>query len=171
MSGATTSVLFVCLGNICRSPTAEGMFRAKLDAAGLADRVRVDSAGTGDWHVGDPPDPRMRAAASDVGIDLSTLRARQVRPEDLDAFAFVVAMDGANLAALEAMAPGRAVRMLAFLPEGVDGPADGDVPDPYFGGPDGFADVVALLDAATDGLLAAVRAELDGGRGRPSVAR
>ena len=164
MSAGATSVLFVCLGNICRSPTAEAMFRAKVAAAGLQDVVRIDSAGTGDWHVGEPPDPRMRAAAADRGVDMTALRARQVRREDLTAYTFVVAMDAANHAALEAMAPGRAVRMLEFLPAGVAGPADGDVPDPYFGGPDGFADVVELLDAATDGLLAAVRAQLDGAR-------
>ncbi|MFI4915681.1 MAG: low molecular weight protein-tyrosine-phosphatase [Phycisphaerales bacterium JB060] len=155
--GADASVLFVCLGNICRSPTAEGVFRSMLEEAGVADRVFVDSAGTGAWHVGKAPDARAQAAARRRGVDLSGLRARQVEADDLDAFDFVLAMDGANLAALEAMRPGKAMRMLVFAPEA----GTLDVPDPYYGGDAAFDAVLDLLTAASRGLLDRVRDELD----------
>jgi protein-tyrosine phosphatase len=153
---AEVSVLFVCLGNICRSPTAEGVFRRRVEQAGLADRVFVDSAGTGDWHVGNPPDARAQEAARRRGIDLSPLRARLVTEADLDAFDLVLAMDGSNLGALEAMRPGRAVRMLVFAPQA----GTLDVPDPYFGGAGGFDHVLDLIEAASDGLLERVWDEL-----------
>lgn len=153
---ATVSVLFVCLGNICRSPTAEGVFRRKVEAAGLAGRVHVDSAGTGDWHVGRPPDARAVAAASRRGVDLSMLRARQVTHDDAETFDVVVAMDATNLADLDVLAPGRAVSMMAFAPHlGVR-----DVPDPYLGAEDGFERVLDLIDVASDGLLQEVRRRL-----------
>jgi len=153
---AEVSVLFVCLGNICRSPTAEGVFTKLVEEARLADRVFVDSAGTGSWHVGHPPDARATVAARQRGIDLTGLRARQVTAEDLDAFDFVLAMDRDNLAALHALRDGKAVRFLAFAPEA----EAGDVPDPYFGGDDGFEQVLDLIEEASEGLLAAVRARL-----------
>jgi protein-tyrosine phosphatase len=152
------SVLFVCLGNICRSPTAEGVLRARLAEAGLADRVHVDSAGTGSWHVGNPPDPRAVAAAADRGFDLTALRARQVTREDLDRFDYVLAMDGSNLRDLERLAPGRARRFLEFA----DGAQASDVPDPYYGDGDGFARVLDLVEAAADGLLEEIRARVEG---------
>jgi protein-tyrosine phosphatase len=152
------SVLFVCLGNICRSPTAEGVLRARLAEAGLADRVHVDSAGTGSWHVGNPPDPRAVAAAADRGFDLTALRARQVTREDLDRFDYVLAMDGSNLRDLERLAPGRARRFLEFA----DGAQANDVPDPYYGDGDGFARVLDLIEAAADGLVAEIRSRVEG---------
>src|SRR6056297_3938744 len=119
---ADVSVLFVCLGNVCRSPTAEGVFRRMLIESGLDDRVFVDSAGTGDWHVGLPPDARATAAARGRGIDLSGLRVRQTKPEDLERFDYVVAMDAKNLASLEKLRRnlrdgrdgGRLVRLLDY---------------------------------------------------------
>jgi protein-tyrosine phosphatase len=152
------SVLFVCLGNICRSPTAEGVLRARLVQAGLDGRVHVDSAGTGSWHVGHPPDPRAIEAAARRGIDLTALRARRVTREDLEHFDYVLAMDGANLRDLERLAPGRARRFLEFA-EGVD---VGDVLDPYYGDGDGFARVLDLVEAAADGLLEEIRARVEG---------
>lgn len=151
-------VLFVCLGNICRSPTAEGVFRALVRDGGLADRIEVDSAGTSDWHIGEPPDGRGQAAAARRGYDLSVLRARQVTAHDFDRFDYVIAMDQANLAKLSALAPaGRGDKLslfLAFAPElGVR-----EVPDPYYGGPDGFDDVLDMIEAASRGLLADIQA-------------
>ncbi|HEX2255044.1 MAG TPA: low molecular weight protein-tyrosine-phosphatase [Thermoanaerobaculia bacterium] len=145
----TRRVLFVCLGNICRSPTAEGILRAELERRGHHDRVEVDSAGTGGWHVGDAADPRMRRAASARGYDL-TSRARQVTAEDFQRFDLIVAMDRQNLADLEQIAPPPAERRAdlrlfsSFLPYG--GPED--VPDPYYGGPDGFDHVIDLIEEA-----------------------
>ena len=99
------SVLFVCLGNICRSPTAEAVFAARVADAGLSGRIRIDSAGTGDWHLGRPPDPRTRRAARARGYDLETLRARQVTPADFRAFDYILAMDNANLRDLQRLRP------------------------------------------------------------------
>ena len=170
---ADVSVLFVCLGNICRSPTAEGVFRRMLREAGLDDRVFVDSAGTGDWHVGLPPDARTTAAARRRGIDLSGLRARQTATEDLERFDYVVAMDASNLASLRELQPrlgrdrehGCVFRLLDFSSDRAgDGTGVGatdsptrDVPDPYFGGHDGFDQVLDLIEDACAGLLKEVR--------------
>lgn len=143
----TTCVLFVCLGNICRSPTAEGLLRARLEEDGLEGRVEVDSAGTGAWHVGEGPDRRMARAAARRGYRLDGA-ARRVRPEDFDRFDLVVAMDRQNLADLEAMAPDRRERRAElklfseFLPPG----APADVPDPYYGGAEGFDRVLDLVE-------------------------
>ncbi len=163
------SVLFVCLGNICRSPTAEGVFRRMLVDAGLDDRVFVDSAGTGDWHVGLPPDGRATAAARQRGIDLSGLRARQTKPEDLKRFDYVVAMDAKNLASLEKLRRNlrdgregvRLVRLLDYSSHHATASttqrAPRDVPDPYFGGDDGFDRVLDLIEDACADLLDEVR--------------
>ncbi len=140
-------MLFVCLGNICRSPTAEGLLRARLAGDGLEGRVEVDSAGTGAWHVGEGPDRRMARAAERRGYRLDGA-ARQVGPEDFHRFDLVVAMDRQNLADLEAMAPsgegGRAeLRLFSeFLPAG----SPVDVPDPYYGGAEGFDRVLDLVE-------------------------
>ena len=150
-------VLFVCLGNICRSPTAEGVFTALVDREGLTDLVSVDSAGTGDWHVGDQPDRRAQAAAKTRGYDLSMQRARQIKEMDFWDFDYVIAMDSQNHSDLSMMAPTNAqdrIRMfLSFAPkEGIT-----DVPDPYYGGANGFDHVLDLVEAASLGLLQEIR--------------
>jgi protein-tyrosine phosphatase len=152
------SVLFVCMGNICRSPTAHGMFQQVVAQAGLADQILIDSAGTHDYHVGEPPDPRARATALRRGIDLGAQRARQVTETDLVVFDYIVAMDGQNLANLKGLCPPghehKLTRFLDFVPE----PGTRDVPDPYYGGPRGFELVLDLVEAAARGLLADIRA-------------
>jgi protein-tyrosine phosphatase len=137
-------VLMVCLGNICRSPTAEAVLRAKLDAAGLAQRVEVDSAGTGSWHVGDPPDARSQRHAARRGYDLSALRARRVAEDDFRRFDLILAMDHDNLSDLHRLAPesGHRAELRLF--------ASMAVPDPYSGGPAGFERVLDLVETASD---------------------
>ena len=155
-----TGVLFVCLGNICRSPTAQGLFVQRLEAAGMLDSVAVDSAGTGDWHVGRAPDPRAIAAAADQGVDLSPQRARQVTLDDFHQFDRIMAMDRANLADLEAMAPaGARARLELFLSYARHADTD-EVPDPYYGGSSGFSRVLELITDASDGLIHDLRARL-----------
>ncbi len=147
------SVLFVCLGNICRSPTAEGVFRHKVRLAGLQDRIHIDSAGTGAWHVGNPPDSRARATAESRGISMAGQRARKVAFDDFGRFDYILAMDRENLEDLLAMAPAEhhdKVRLfLDFAPHR----AESEVPDPYYGGPQGFEHVFDLVEEAADGLL------------------
>ena len=151
------SVLFVCLGNICRSPTADAVLGRKVEALGLQSRLLVDSAGTGDWHVGEPPDPRAQQHAARRGYDLSALRARQVAVEDFHRFDFILAMDRNNLAELERMRPrGHAGELGLFLRYGGDARAL-EVPDPSYGGEQGFEEVLDLIEAAADGLLAHIR--------------
>ncbi|GIX29600.1 MAG: phosphotyrosine protein phosphatase [Porticoccaceae bacterium] len=150
-------VLFVCLGNICRSPTAEGVFERLAAEAGLAHRLRVDSAGTGPWHVGKPPDPRAVAAARARGYEIGHLRARQVEPADFERFDYLLAMDRHNLAALEAFKPpGFTGHLGLFLDfAGVRGLEE--VPDPYGGGPAGFERVLDLIERGAEGLLRHLR--------------
>lgn len=146
-------VLFVCLGNICRSPTAHGVFEAKVQQRGLGDRVTVDSCGTGDWHIGHPPDRRAAAEAASRGYPIDHLRARQVTVADFRRFDYVLAMDHQNLADLRAMCPADFSGHLGlFLPFAASNPVD-EVPDPYYGGDEGFAHVFDLVEAASDGLL------------------
>jgi len=151
-----TRVLFVCLGNICRSPSAEGVFRNLVREAGLAHCIRTDSCGTGHWHVGKAPDPRAQAAARRRGIDISDLRARQFRESDLDEFDFVLAMDRQNLADLYEVWQRRGgTEPELFLRYGsVD--LD-EVPDPYYGGEQGFEQVLDLIQDASQGLLDHIR--------------
>lgn len=151
-----TQVLFVCLGNICRSPTAEGVFRAACEAAGVAGHIQCDSAGTAGWHRGEAPDLRSQAAAKEIGVDLSMLRARQVVPDDFYRFDFILAMDRANLKALREMQPTNAPAQLRLLMDFAPNARIDEVPDPYHGTPDDFRDVVALMVQATAGLLAAL---------------
>lgn len=146
-------VLFVCLGNICRSPTAEAVFRARAAASPLARRLRVDSAGTGHWHVGKPPDPRARDAALRRGYDLSSLRARQVTADDFRRFDYLWAMDQDNLAVLQRMAPVGYAARAGLLLDVLPGRAGDSVPDPYYGGEAGFEHVLDLLESASDALL------------------
>jgi protein-tyrosine phosphatase len=136
-------VLMVCLGNICRSPTAEAVLRHQLERAGLGGRVAVDSAGTGSWHVGHPPDMRSQRHAARRGYDLSALRARRVAEDDFHRFDFILAMDANNLADLERLRPHGARAELRLF-------ADAEVPDPYGGGPDGFEQVLDLVEAASE---------------------
>jgi protein-tyrosine phosphatase len=155
-----TRILFVCLGNICRSPTAEGVMRHLVAEEGLEDRIEIDSAGTGGWHVGAPPDARATEAANRRGVVLDGA-ARRFDPEDFERFDLIVAMDGENRRDLLRLAPddeARAkVRLLReFDPRSREG-GDLDVPDPYYGGDDGFEEVLDLVDAAARGLLAEVR--------------
>jgi len=154
-------VLFVCLGNICRSPTAEGTMRALVRDAGLDDQIELDSAGTGAWHVGSAPDERATAAAAGRGIALDGL-ARRVSATDFDDFDLLIAMDSANLRDLRALAVSdeqRAkVRLLREFDPSADGSGDLDVPDPYYGPGDGFERVLDMVDAACRGLLAQIRA-------------
>ena len=154
------AVLFVCLGNICRSPTAEGVFRAHCERAGLADRIQVDSAGTAAYHAGQPPDRRAQAAALLRGIDLSMQRARQVTADDFLRFDYLLAMDRDNLANLKRLCPpAQAGRLRLFLEFAHGAPAL-EVPDPYYGDGEGFEEVLDLVDAASAGLLAELEMRL-----------
>jgi len=148
-----SSVLFVCMGNICRSPTAEAVLRHKLRAAGLHDRVRVDSAGTHAWHAGAPPDGRSVAHAARRGYDLSPLRAREVVDADFDQFDLILAMDWDNLALLEERCPPPYRRKLGRLTEHCRRHDSPVVPDPYAGGAQGFEEVLDLVEDACDGLV------------------
>jgi protein-tyrosine phosphatase len=149
-------LLFVCLGNICRSPTAEGVMRKLVADAGLEDRVEIDSAGTGGWHVGSGPDERAAEAARRRGIRLGGC-ARRVEPADFERFDLILAMDRENVRDLRALAPdrdaARKVRLLREFDPASDGAPDLDVPDPYYGGPHGFERVLDLVEAACRGLL------------------
>ena len=151
MSGRVVRVLFVCTGNICRSPTAHGVFASHVARAGLADRIQVDSAGTHDYHVGEPPDPRTIAAAKRRGYDLSPLRARPVERADLARFDVVLAMADEHRRRLVALARDEhRDRIALFL-------GDRDVPDPYYGDAAGFEEVLDLVEEASRGLLAHVK--------------
>jgi len=151
-------ILFVCMGNICRSPTAEGVMRALLRDEGLDGTIDIDSAGTGGWHAGEPPDPRATAAAARRGIVLEGA-ARRVTPADFDRFDLLVAMDRENARHLRALAPDAQARAKVRLLREFDPAADGDldVPDPYYGGAGGFDHVLDLVEAACRGLLAEAR--------------
>ena len=155
-------ILFVCLGNICRSPTAEGVMRALVREAGLETAIELDSAGTGGWHIGDPPDRRAVAAARARGITIDGA-AREVRRVDFDDFDLLLAMDRANLRALQRMAPSDAAREKVRLLRDFDPASRGaelDVPDPYYGAAGGFEEVLDLVQAACAGLLEHLRARL-----------
>lgn len=150
----STSVLFVCLGNICRSPMAEGVFRRMVADAGLRDAITVDSAGTGDWHVGEQPDRRAIQAAAKRGIDITGIRARLVHEKDFGSFAHILVMDRNNLAALQRMAPSGGTIPELFLRYAPGADID-EVPDPYMTG--GFDEVLSLIEAGSAGLLRALR--------------
>jgi protein-tyrosine phosphatase len=146
----------VCMGNICRSPSAEGVLRARLEAAGLG-HVQVDSAGTHDYHVGEPPDRRSQRHAARRGYDLSALRARQVERSDFERFDLILAMDEDNLDLLQTACPlplrHKLMGLMAFAP----GAAFDHVPDPYYGGPEDFERVLDLIEQACEGLLLQIR--------------
>lgn len=154
-------VLFCCMGNICRSPTAEGVFVGMLERHGLAGQVSVDSAGTHAYHVGSAPDPRARLAAAKRGANLDNQRARKVSARDFETFDYILAMDRDNLGILEDMCPeehrGKLRLMLSYAPgTGID-----EVPDPYYGGAAGFERVLDLIEEASAGLLEEVRGRID----------
>lgn len=148
----TPSVLFVCLGNICRSPLAEGALRAEAMRLGL--ELIVDSAGTGDWHAGEPPDERAQRTALRNGVDISALRARQVRPADFRRFTHVIALDHDNLSNLRKLAPSDATAELSLLLDHVDGRAGQAVTDPWFGDEAGFELTWTEVTAAAETLAA-----------------
>jgi len=149
-------VLFVCMGNICRSPTAEGVFRHLVAEAGLEERFDIDSAGTHAYHVGEPPDKRALAAAARRGFSLQDIRARRVAPEDFERFSYIIAMDRDNLAVLEEQAQEPHRGKLRLLLDFSSGP-ETEVPDPYYGGPTGFERVLDLVEDAARGLLQTLR--------------
>ncbi|OGS93562.1 MAG: phosphotyrosine protein phosphatase [Gallionellales bacterium GWA2_59_43] len=151
-----TSVLFVCMGNICRSPTAEAVFRHYVENAGLSEHIHIDSAGTHDYHIGEPPDARTQRAAQQRGYDMSTLRGRQVGAADFDRFDYVLAMDHANLAILQRLAQQGGGDPQLFL-EYAKHHKEREVPDPYYGGADGFERVLDMVEDAAEGLLQHIR--------------
>lgn len=154
-------VLFCCMGNICRSPTAEGLFRTLIEQAGLARVVDVDSAGTHGYHVGAVPDQRAQRAARDEGIELGHLRARQVSPRDYHEFDLVLAMDYDNLDDMRAACPPSEAHKLHLLMEFAPHTGTDEVPDPYYGGRDGFVLVLKLVHAACEGLLDHLREDVN----------
>ena len=146
-------ICFVCMGNICRSPTAEGVFRRKLQQHGLADRVEVASAGTHAYHVGEAPDPRAQSAAARRGYDLSKIRARKIAVQDVDYFDLILAMDRDNLSVLERVFPQARHDRLGLVMNYASASGEVDVPDPYYGAGQGFDRVLDLIEDATDGLI------------------
>lgn len=158
MTTVKSRVLFVCLGNICRSPTAEGVFRTLVQRSGLQDHIEIDSAGTGAWHIGEPPDARAREAAARRGYDLSRLRARQVvAPDDFVQFDHVLAMDHNNLLDLHRQCPEHLKERVRLFMTHAAAFDQNEVPDPYFGGESGFEQVLDMIENASEGLLAYLR--------------
>ncbi|ATE65967.1 low molecular weight protein-tyrosine-phosphatase [Rhizorhabdus dicambivorans] len=155
--GAPPRLLFVCLGNICRSPLAEGAMRHMAELAGIA--IEVDSAGTGDWHVGRPPDPRAIATAARHGLDIGGLRARQLKAEDFHRFDRLVALDRNNLRDLRRLAPPSGGAVLSLLLDHAPGREGEDVADPYFGEDAGFETAWNDIMSGVGGLIAALRGQ------------
>ena len=156
MRGKTVSVLFVCTGNICRSPTAEAIFRKLVAEAGMSEAILADSAGTHAYHIGEPPDPRAQGAAAERGYDLSVLRARRVEQEDFQRFDLIVAMDRGHHTILSRMAERSAAHKLKLMMSYARGFSEKDVPDPYYGSPREFEQVLDMLEDAARGLLDAL---------------
>jgi protein-tyrosine phosphatase len=150
-------VLFVCTGNICRSPTAEGVFRHLVRLEGLSETIEADSAGTHGSHVGEPPDERARAEAADRGYDLSGIVARRIDADDFHRFDLILAMDRGHHSRLSRLAPDGARGRLRLFMEFAAGEASEDVPDPYYGSQIGFTRVLDMIEAGAEGLLAAIR--------------
>lgn len=150
-------MLFVCLGNICRSPTAHGIFEQAVKCEGLDRDIQVDSCGTGDWHIGHSPDKRATAAAMQRGVDLTALRARQISVSDFDEFHYIMAMDEQNLADLKAMQPAHFTGALDLFLRYTGNESLTEVPDPYYGGDEGFSTVFDMLDKASSELLAIIK--------------
>lgn len=151
-------VLFVCLGNICRSPVAEGVFRHQVMTAELEAQIEIASAGTGGWHVGEPPDARMCAASRARGVDIAKQKARQLKAADLSSFDLILAMDRENLAnARRLVAPGQSADHLQLFRDFDPEPGDRQVPDPYYGGPAGFEEVLDIVERTSEALLRHLR--------------
>jgi protein-tyrosine phosphatase len=150
-------VLFVCLGNICRSPTAEGVFRTVVERAGLLQHIEIDSAGTHAYHVGEPPDARAQAAAQRRGVDLSGLRGRRATRVDIERFDYILAMDEENYQNLQALSPQGLEHKIRLFLEFAPQRPEREVPDPYFGGEGGFERVLDMIEEASEGLLAHLR--------------
>lgn len=150
---STTRVLFVCLGNICRSPTAHGVFQHMVDQRGWQDKIKVDSAGTSDWHIGHPPDKRTVQAASQRGYDLSTLKARQACRSDFHTYNYILAMDQNNLRELQRLCPENYTGHLSLFLHFSSQELYEEIPDPYYGGARGFETVLDLVENASQGLL------------------
>lgn len=153
----TVKVLFVCMGNICRSPTAQGVFEKLVNEHALAEQILVDSAGTHAYHIGEVPDARASAAALRRGIDLSTQRARRVSPADFELFDYVLAMDSSNYADLSELCSSEQNPKLRLFLEFASVPGITEVPDPYYGGATGFERVLDLIEEASAGLLETLR--------------
>ena len=149
------SVLFICLGNICRSPTAEAIFKARASAAGLS--VYVDSAGTSGWHIGERPDPRSIEAGVAAGYDFSGQYSRKVTRADFGEFDHILAMDMQNIEALKPLCPDAYQGKIGLFLDYAPNTASREVPDPYYGGDDGFERVIAMIEKASDGLVAALK--------------
>jgi protein-tyrosine phosphatase len=156
-SQKTIGVVFICMGNICRSPTAEAVFRHYVEKAGLNECIRIDSAGTHDYHIGDSPDARTQRAAKQRGYDMSCLRGRQVEVDDFFRFDYVLAMDEANLEILKRLRPRDAQSHLGLFLEFAERHSEREVPDPYYGGADGFERVLDMVEDAAGGLLRHIR--------------
>lgn len=154
MTAVATRLLVVCLGNICRSPLAEGALRARIEASPLAGRVQVDSAGTGDWHAGQPPDRRAVACARGHGVDIAGLRARQIRADDFQAFDWLLCADADNLRDVRRLSPPQARDRVALLLDWAGTVPAGEVPDPYYGHADHFEEVWRLVDTAAQAVVA-----------------
>lgn len=153
-------VLFVCLGNICRSPLGEGMFQQIVSESGLADHFHVDSAGTGNWHIGAPPHADSQRVALERGVDISAQRARQITPLDLRDFDYLIAMDTSNREGILALDPhGRFAHKVSLMLDHHPTIGMKDVPDPYFGGPDGFYPVLDMITEASRNLLERIVSE------------
>ena len=150
-------VLFVCMGNICRSPTAQGVFRHLVAQSALHDKIESDSAGTHAYHVGEQPDRRAQHAAKQRGIDLSDLRARRVMLADYEAFDYILAMDNDNYEILVSQSPAHAKPKIKLFMEYAAQPSEQEVPDPYYGGQRGFDVVYDMVEAASKGLLADIK--------------
>jgi len=150
-------ILFVCMGNICRSPTAQGVFQRLLEQTGLIREIEIDSAGTHAYHVGKAPDPRAQTVALRRGIDLSPFRARRVAPGDFEKYDYILAMDQENLSELRAMCPPQYINKLSLFLEYAPELVERDVPDPYYGGARGFEQVLDLVEIASEGLLRHLR--------------
>ncbi len=149
----TVNVVFVCMGNICRSPTAEGVFRHVVQAKNLQDVIKMDSAGTHAYHIGESPDSRSQATANSRGVDLSAQRARKVEANDFDRFDYVIAMDRSNYENLKVLATPNQQKKLHLLMNFTSTWDDAEVPDPYYGAGDGFTTVFDMVQSASEGLL------------------